>query len=64
LPDIDLLFVIADALEGEPPDDTEWRDILTGLVDKIIVEGKPATVRVIWKESFAPLFELTNEDEA
>jgi site-specific DNA recombinase len=60
-PDLDSLFALADALEGEPPDDQEWREIVEALIEKIVIEGKPAEVEVVWRDTFKPLFEITKE---
>jgi site-specific DNA recombinase len=59
LPDVDQLFALADALEGEPPDDQEWREIIEGMVDRIIIEGR--NIRVVWKDAFQPLMEAVSE---
>ena len=62
LPDIDQFFALADALEGEPPDDQEWREIVEGMVGRIVVEGAegdgrkaPATIKVFWKPEYEPM---------
>jgi DNA invertase Pin-like site-specific DNA recombinase len=52
LPDMDQLFALANALEGEPPDDLEWRDIIEGTVDRIVIEGR--NVKVEWKPGYEP----------
>ena len=61
-PDIDQLFALADVLEGEPPDDQEWREIIEAMVDRVVIEGAvgegrktPATVKVVWKDAYGPL---------
>ena len=53
LPDVERLFSLADALEGEPPDDTEWRQIIMGVVERI--EMHERDIRVHWKPEFEPL---------
>jgi site-specific DNA recombinase len=59
LPDMEQFFAMADALEGQPPDDQEWREIIEGMVDRIVIEGRD--IKVVWKEAFAPLLGLTTE---
>jgi site-specific DNA recombinase len=67
LPDLEQFFALADALEGDPPDDQEWREIIEGLVDRVVIEGSgdgrksPPTIKVIWKPEFAPLLETVNQ---
>jgi hypothetical protein len=58
-PDLDSLFALADALEGEPPDNQEWREIIEGMVDRVIIQGHD--IRVVWKDAFEPLFGMTAE---
>ena len=58
LPDIEQFFAMADALEGQPPDNEEWREIVGGMVDRIIISGHD--IRVEWKEAFAGLLETAN----
>jgi site-specific DNA recombinase len=58
LPDLDAFFAMADALAGEPPNDEEWRDIIVGAVDRIVIEGHD--IRVVWKDAFVPLLESVN----
>jgi site-specific DNA recombinase len=69
LPDIDQFFAIADALDGEPPDDQEWRDIVEGMVDRVVIEGERSgsqgraeqgTIKVVWKPSYEPLLNIVN----
>jgi site-specific DNA recombinase len=59
VPDMEAFFAIADALEGEPPDDQEWRDIIEGMVEKVIIEGHD--IRVVWKDAFQPLMQAVSE---
>jgi hypothetical protein len=67
LPDMEQFFALADALEGDPPDDQEWREIIEGLVDKVVIEGSgdgrksQATIKVIWKPEFKSLLETTSQ---
>jgi site-specific DNA recombinase len=65
--DLDQLLAIANALEGEPPDDQEWRELIEGMVERIIVEGtgdgrkvRPS-VKVVWKAAYAPLLDTVSE---
>jgi site-specific DNA recombinase len=66
LPDMEQFFALADALEGELPDVQEWREIIEGLVDKVVIEGSgdgrksQATIKVIWKPDFKSLLETTS----
>jgi hypothetical protein len=60
MPDPEQFFVMADALAGEPPDDEEWREIIEGLVDRILIEkvggdSHGAKVTILWKPEFASL---------
>jgi site-specific DNA recombinase len=59
LPDLDGLFALADALADQPPDDEEWRQIIVGTVERIVISGRDIVVE--WKPSFKPLLEMTNE---
>ena len=63
--DTNLVFAFADALEGEPPDDQEWREIIEGLVDRIVIEGAegdgrkaPATINVVCKPEYEPMLAM------
>jgi hypothetical protein len=51
--DMEQLFALADALEGEPLDDLEWREIVEGTVERITISGRDITV--VWKPAFEPL---------
>jgi hypothetical protein len=59
-PDLDSLFAMADALEGEPLDDQEWRTVIEGTVERITISGRE--IRVEWKDTFKPLLEIAHED--
>jgi hypothetical protein len=65
--DLDQLFAIADAITVETLDDQAWRDIIEGMVDRIIIEGtgdgrkSPPTIKVVWKPAYEPLFTLATE---
>jgi hypothetical protein len=59
LPDMEQFFAIADALEGVPPDDGEWREIIEGVLDRVVIEGH--AIRVVWQEWFKPLLALGTE---
>jgi site-specific DNA recombinase len=62
--DLDQLFAVADAITVDTLDDQAWRDIIEGIVDRIIIEGtgdgrkSPPTIKVLWKEAYAPLFAI------
>jgi site-specific DNA recombinase len=67
LPDLEQIFAIADALEGEPLDDLEWRDMVEGMVDRVVIEGERSggqgraeqgTVKVVWKPAYEPLLNI------
>jgi site-specific DNA recombinase len=69
LPDMEQIFALADALDGEPPDDQEWREIVEGIVDRVVIEGERSgsqgraeqgTVKVVWKPSYEPLLNIVN----
>jgi site-specific DNA recombinase len=55
-PDMDELFAIADSLNGEPPDDEEWREIIVEMVER--VEIKERNTEVVWREAYRPLLTL------
>jgi hypothetical protein len=55
LPDMEQFFALADALAGEPPDDTEWRGLVEGMVDRITISGHD--INVVWKPEFQSLVE-------
>jgi site-specific DNA recombinase len=65
--DLDQLFAIADAITVETLDDQAWRDIIEGMVDRVIIEGtgdgrkSPPTIKVVWKPAYEPLFTLATE---
>jgi site-specific DNA recombinase len=70
LPDMEQIFAIVDALGAEPPDDLEWREIVEGMVERVVIEGErggsngraeQGTVKVIWKPDFAPLLDTVTE---
>jgi site-specific DNA recombinase len=67
-PDMEQLFALADAVDivegtitvaGEAVSDQWWRDVIEGVVDRIVIEAHD--VRVEWKETFKPLFGLSVE---
>jgi septal ring factor EnvC (AmiA/AmiB activator) len=58
-PDLDQLFALSDALAGEPLDDIEWREVVAGTVERIVINGRDIDVQ--WQDSFKPLLEMTNE---
>lgn len=51
-PDTEQLFAIADSLDGTPPDDEEWREIVAEMVDRVVI-GK--RIDVAWREVYRPL---------
>jgi hypothetical protein len=53
LPDLDQLFTLADALGDEPLDDGEWRHVLEGVVEKVVINDR--NIEVIWKKTFVTL---------
>jgi site-specific DNA recombinase len=59
LPNMEQLFALADALEGEPPDDAEWRHIIEGTLARVVIEGHE--IHVEWQEWVKPLFSLGSE---
>jgi site-specific DNA recombinase len=58
VPDLDQFFAVADSLAGEPLDDLEWRTVIEGTVERVIIDGRE--IRVQWKDAFKPLLEMTN----
>jgi DNA invertase Pin-like site-specific DNA recombinase len=53
IPNMEELFAVADALEGQPLDDTEWRHLIVNTLDRIVIDGRD--IQVIWKPEFEPL---------
>jgi site-specific DNA recombinase len=51
-PDTDQLFAVADSLNGTPPDDQEWREIIVEMVDRIVIGQR---LEVIWREGYHPV---------
>jgi hypothetical protein len=49
------LFAVADSLNGTPPDDGEWREIVAEMVERVVI-GK--TVEVLWKPLWKPVISL------
>lgn len=54
-PDLDQFFAVVDALAGEPLDDREWRHMVEGTLEKVVIEGRD--IKVQWREWFAKLVE-------
>jgi hypothetical protein len=54
-PDTEQLFAIADALNGTPPNDQEWREIIVEMVDRVVIGS---TVEVEWKPMWRPVFAI------
>jgi site-specific DNA recombinase len=50
LPDTEQLFALADALQGEALDDLEWRQVVEGTLDRVIINGRD--IQVQWKDTF------------
>jgi hypothetical protein len=63
MPDLDELFAIADTITVENLDDEAWRDIIEGMVEKVVIEGTGkqslAAIKVHWKPAFESLIDLT-----
>jgi len=57
-PDMEAFFAMADILEGQPPDDQEWREIIEGMVERIVIEERD--IRVVWKDAFQPLMQAAS----
>lgn len=51
-PDMERFFAAVDSLNGQRPDDGEWREIITEMVDRVVV-GK--RLSVVWREAYRPL---------
>ena len=67
-PDLTHLFAVADSITVDSLDDGAWREIIEGVVDRIVIEGAsgdgrkaPASVTVQWKAEFQPLLEMVAE---
>lgn len=50
--DPEQVFALADALTGTPLDDEEWREIITEMVDRVVVGNR---VSVVWREEYRSL---------
>ena len=68
LPDIEQLFSIAETIALEDLDDQAWREVIEGMVDRIVIEGtkgdgrkSPATIKVLWKAEFESLLRMAAE---
>jgi site-specific DNA recombinase len=59
--DLDQLFAIADTLNVDTLDEESWREIVSNMVDKVVIEGEgggrdnPAKITVEWKPEYMPL---------
>jgi Holliday junction resolvase RusA-like endonuclease len=51
-PDTDQLLAIADSLNGTPPDDEEWREIVVEMLERVVIGKK---VEVHWKALWKPV---------
>ena len=67
-PDLTHLFTIADSITVDTLDDQAWREIIEGIVDRVVIEGasgdgrkSPASIRVEWKAEFRPVLEMVTE---
>ena len=67
-PDLTHLFAVADSITVDSLDDEAWREIIEGVVDRIVIEGAggdgrtfPSNIRVEWKAEFEPLLEMVLE---
>jgi site-specific DNA recombinase len=65
LPDLDQFFALADSMDivegvitidGEPLSDQAWRELVEGLVSRIIIAGHD--IEVVWKPEYTPLLAL------
>ncbi|HZA21039.1 MAG TPA: recombinase zinc beta ribbon domain-containing protein, partial [Dehalococcoidia bacterium] len=67
LPVTDQLFAIAESITVDTLDDQVWRDIIEGIVDRIVIDGagdgrkSPPTIKVEWKPEYAPLLNMMEE---
>jgi site-specific DNA recombinase len=68
LPNVEQFFALADAVDivegaitiaGEAVSDQWWRDVIEGLVEKVVIEVR--NIRVVWKDAFMPLMEAVSE---
>lgn len=61
LPELDQIFAIADKITLDDLDDEAWREIIEGLVDRVVIEGTgdgrkdPPRVTIIWKPEYGPM---------
>jgi site-specific DNA recombinase len=56
LPDVEQVLAIADTITLDTLDDLAWRDIIEGMVDRIVIEDHE--IKVIWKPAYEPLLNL------
>jgi site-specific DNA recombinase len=68
LPNVEQVLAIADTITLDSLDDLAWRDIIEGMVDRIVIEraegdGKktPTVIRVVWKPAYKSLLNLVAE---
>ena len=54
-PDIEQLFGIAENITLGDLDTVSWREIVLSMVERIEINGKPASVSATWKAEFAAL---------
>jgi hypothetical protein len=52
--DMQQLFDLVVRLAAAPPDEEELREIVSGVVDRILVTDR--RVEVVWQEAYRPLF--------
>jgi DNA invertase Pin-like site-specific DNA recombinase len=53
LPDLDQVFAIADSITVDDLDQEAWRDIIEGLINRVVIIGREVTIE--WKAEYAPL---------
>jgi hypothetical protein len=63
-PDLKQLFAISESITVDTLDDQAWRDIIEGMVDRIVIEGtgdgrkSPPSIKAEWKPEYAPLLNM------
>ena len=55
--DLDVLFKTADALDGTPLDDHEWREMVAELVERIVIHDREH-IEVVWREQYRNVSQL------
>ena len=66
--DIQPVLGIMDTITWDTLDDQAWREIIEGVVDRVVVEGSggdgrtfPSSIKIIWKSEFQPLLDMVTE---